>query len=66
MPDLTQIIELGATVVVVGLFLWYNFKRDKRFTDIISNHLNHSTETQTELKDSIKELLTFLRSQNGK
>ena len=73
MPDLTQFIELGATVVVVGLFLLYLLRKDKqaaekdkRFNNLIANHISHSTQTQTELKNSIRELLVYLRGSNGK
>jgi len=72
MPDLTQFIELGATVVVVGLFLLYLLKKDKqaaekdkRFNNLIANHVTHNTEVLTGLKNTNRELLTFLRRQNG-
>ena len=69
--DIIQIAELGGIVAVVGLFIWYLQKKDKRssekddkFGNIISNHIVHSTKVQTELKDIIREVLRFLK--NGK
>lgn len=72
MPDLTQFIELGATVIVVGLFLLFMLRKDRqsvakdeKFADIVSNHINHNTEVLTEIKDTNRELLTWLKGQNG-
>ena len=62
----TDYIELGATVVVVAMFLYYISKRDKSFTNVISNHMTHSTAVQQKLEDSIGELLRYLKNQNGK
>uniref|UniRef100_A0A6H1ZDR6 Holin n=1 Tax=viral metagenome TaxID=1070528 RepID=A0A6H1ZDR6_9ZZZZ len=55
------------------LFISRIKEKDELFTNIVSNHINHSTEVQQKFTDKLEEntksnheLLNFLRSQNGK
>lgn len=54
MDTILKLAELGGTVVVVVIFLYYIQKRDKSFTGIISNHINHNTEALTRLLEFLK------------
>ena len=71
--DISQLAELGGMVVIVALFLWHiqkkdkqSIKKDEQFGQIISNHINHNTESSTKLADTIAELLRFLKNGNGR
>ena len=52
--NITDFVELGGVIVVVVLFLLYIQKRDKSFTKIVSNHINHNTEALTRLLEYLK------------
>lgn len=54
MDTILKLAELGSTVVIAALFLYYIQKRDKQFGRIISNHLSHSTEALTRLLEFLK------------
>jgi len=54
MTDLLQFADLGGTILISLAFLYYIQKRDKSFTKIVSNHINHNTEALTRLLEFLK------------
>lgn len=70
--DIAQIADLGATglialvlYLIVKMFINYLSKRDDQFGLVISNHINSNTKALTELQDTNRELLTWLKNKNG-
>ena len=69
--EIKEIANLGGTVVVVLLFLYYLTKKEKDMNKIISNHLEHSgriieknSEVMTKVSVNLKELSIAIK--NGK
>ncbi len=54
MDTISQLADLGGNVAIAVAFLWYMHKRDKNFSNIISNHLTHSTEALSRLLEYLK------------
>ena len=56
------IVQSGA--LGVALYLAYlNSQKDKVFSQLVQNHLNHNTLVLSELKEIIKELCIYIKKQ---
>ena len=62
MPENLPIAEYGVAIAsmlvlgfVVRLFVSHVDKKDEKFTNVISNHLQHSTESQQKLSSAIDQ-----------
>ena len=62
--DVQTLIE-GGTISIALVVLYLSHQERKDYRKIITNHINHNTETQTELKDAIRELINWLKK-NGR
>jgi len=74
------IIQGGATAVVLALFYmsvrWMmqriecliksQYELTQEFVNTVQNHISHSTEVQTELKEAIRELSREIRNGRGR
>lgn len=68
MELLAPFLELGATGALIGALIWIvraflaHLKiKDEKFTEIITNHLTHSTKVQAEIRDSNRDLTGAIR-----
>lgn len=59
-------ISIIALIMIVKMFLKAMDDRDKRNSELISNHLNHNTGAMNDLKIVIRELCIWLKRSNGK
>ena len=50
------VAAIGALVIVIRAFLKHLKCKDQQFTEVISNHLQHSTETHEKLIASNEKL----------
>lgn len=49
------------SVVTAGAFIFYLIKRDKEFSTVISNHLDHSNKTQKDTNKASRGLTRELQ-----
>ena len=72
MEIFSEILKIGgpgALAIVILYFIVKRFlesqeKQEKRFIEIIENHLKHNTGIMNNLKESIKELCVWLKRNN--
>ncbi len=70
-PNLENLAQLGSTVLVVLIFIWYLKEQGKLFNQTINNHLEHSlktidknSEVITKVAVAMKELCLVIKKTN--
>jgi len=59
------IFSIGALIYLVPKFLKFMERQEENFRNTINNHLAESTDANRNLANVIKELLDYLKHQNG-
>ena len=67
---LVKAAELGSSVFITIVFIWYLTKRDKDLTRMMNNHFDHQQKSNLKLAKSLQKLtdviIVFHRIVNGK
>ena len=63
--EMTNLAKYGAVGISLAL-VWLIGFMVKQFITVITNHLQHTNDTMAGLRTAITELITYLKTQNGK